>query len=36
MYVEDDLRLIRDDDPEDTYQSLRKRGVIIELSAYLS
>jgi len=36
MYVEDDLRLIQDDDPEDTYQSLRKRGVIIELSAYLS
>jgi hypothetical protein len=35
MYVEDDLRLIRDDDPEETYQSLRKRGVIIEISAYL-
>lgn len=36
MYVEDDLRLIRDNDSEETYTSLRKRGVIIEISAYLS
>lgn len=35
VYLEDDLRLIRDDDPEESYRSLRKRGVVIELSAYL-
>jgi|TARA_R100001244_G_scaffold33288_4_gene31157 hypothetical protein len=35
VYLEDDLRLIRGDDPEKSYQSLRKRGVVIELSAYL-
>jgi hypothetical protein len=35
VYVEDDLRLVQGEDPEMTYQALRKKGVIIELSAYL-
>lgn len=35
VHLEDDLRLITSDDPEESYQSLRKRGVVIELSAYL-
>ncbi|MDP4532887.1 hypothetical protein Q9252_12100 [Marinobacter salarius] len=34
VYLEDDLRLIRVDDPEESYQSLRKRGSVIQLSAY--
>ena len=35
VYLEDDLRLIRDDDPEESYQSLKARGVVIEISSYL-
>jgi hypothetical protein len=35
VYLKDDLRLTRDEDSEATYRSLKKRGVIIELSAYL-
>ena len=35
VYVEDDLRLVQGEDPEMTYQALRKKGVIIELSTYL-
>jgi len=35
VYVEGDLRLEQRDDPEMTYQALREKGVIIELSAYL-
>lgn len=29
VYLEDDLRVIRDDDPEKSYQSLKTRGVVI-------
>ena len=35
VYLEDDLRLIRDDDPEESYQTLKARGVVIEISSYL-
>ena len=35
VYLEDDLRVIRDDDPKKSYQSLKTRGVVIEISSYL-
>jgi hypothetical protein len=35
VYVENDLRLASGEDSESVYQTLRKKGVIIELSAYL-
>ena len=35
VHLEDDLRLMRDDDPEESYQILKARGVVIEISSYL-
>jgi len=35
VYLEDDLRLISDDDPEESYQSLKARGVVIDIAPYL-
>ncbi|WP_254774518.1 ATP-binding protein [Marinobacter sp. AC-23] len=35
VYVDDDLRLIRQEDPEKSYQSLKSRGTVIDLLAYI-
>ncbi|WP_151704770.1 ATP-binding protein [Nitrincola alkalilacustris] len=34
-YVDHDLRLMRDDDSEQTYQNLKKKGVVIDLLEYI-
>ncbi|MDV7105397.1 ATP-binding protein [Vibrio sp. TH_r3] len=36
VYISNDLRIMRDDDPEFTYQNLVKGGVVIDLMQYMS
>ncbi|ABA90165.1 Tn7 transposase DNA-binding protein TnsC [Syntrophotalea carbinolica DSM 2380] len=35
VYLDNDLRLMRDDDPQVSYQNFKRSGVIIDLTAYL-